>query len=338
MNTLPSPASRILAITAQVQLARALALVVEFGIADRIQTAPRTADELAGTLELHPGALYRLLRMLAAEGIFAEDDGGRFHHTPESMVLTTQADGSIRELVRLPWQDIIWATYLQMPHTLKTGEPAFDKAHGLPFFDFLASHPGINQLFDAAMALISAPEDAKVADAFDFGSVNRITDVGGGQGGLLAAILRRYPRVSAVLFDQAQVLAAPSGLDDGLLARCELAAGDFFQSVPTGSDAYLLKRILHDWDDAQAVTLLGNCRDALAGNSNGRVLVVEAIIKPGNEPDPIKAQDVGMMLLTEGRERTLAEYQALFQAAGLKLRQVYATQPPARVSIMEASL
>jgi hypothetical protein len=334
----PHPASRILAITGQVQLARALALVVEFGIADQIQTAPQTADELADALDLHPRALYRLLRMLAAEGIFAEDDSGRFRQTPESFVLTKQADGSIRELVRLPWQDIIWATYLQMPHTLKTGEPAFERAHGQPFFDFLASDPRINQLFDAAMALISEPEDAKVAEAFDFGSVSRITDVGGGRGGLLAAILRRYPNVKAVLFDQSQVLAAPSGLDDAMLARCELTAGDFFAAVPTGSDVYLLKRIIHDWDDAQAVALLRNCRDALAGNRHGRVLVVEATIKPGNELDPIKAQDVGMMLLTEGRERTLAEYRVLLESAGLRLRQVHTTDPPARVSIMEASL
>lgn len=336
MSDPSNPASKILAITGQVQLARALALVVEFGIADSIQLAPQTADELAQALDLHPGALYRLLRMLAAEGIFSEDDAGRFNQTPQSFVLTKAAEGSIRELVRLPWQDIIWATYLQMPHTIKTGEPAFDRAHGLPFFDFLAANPQTNALFDSAMAMISQPEDARVAQAFDFGRFKCITDVGGGQGGLLAAILRRHPDLRAVLFDQPQVLATPFHLDEDLLSRCELVAGDFFDAVPTGSDLCLLKRIIHDWDDAEAVTLLQRCREALP--ANGRVLVVEAIIKPGNQPDPIKAQDVGMMMLTEGRERTLEEYRTLFEAAGLTLEAVHPTGPPARVSVIEARL
>lgn len=330
-----SPAGRILHITGQVQLARAIALVVETGIADHIEAHPHTPVELAEALNLHAGAVHRLLRMLAAEGIFAEDEHGRFHPTPLSSVLAS-GPASIRDLLRQPWQDIVWATYLQMPHTLKTGEPAFDAAHGMPFFDFLAANPEAGSLFDAAMALISEPEDACVAEAFDFGAYDTVVDVGGGRGGLLAAILRRYSDIQAVLFDQPQVLEEPSFLNDNLLRRCQLVSGDFFAAVPAGANLYLLKRILHDWTDAQVVTLLRNCRDAML--AGGRVLVVEAIIQPGNAPDPIKAQDVGMMLLTHGRERTVAEYSALFEQAGLTLKAVHPTAEPARVAVIEAAV
>ena len=327
-----SPRAKVLGITAQVPLARALALVVELGIAERISQAPKTAAELARELGQHPEALYRLLRMLAAEGIFREDDEGRFDHTGSSRVLTTDAEDSVAPLLSLAWQDIVWATYLEMPHTIATGEPAFDKAHGQAFFDYLSANPEANALFDAAMALISGPEDAAVAQAFDFSRFSKIVDVGGGQGGLLAAILTRHPRLQGVLFDQPQVLAEPRYLTGPLMDRCELIAGDFFHSLPAGADAYVLKRIIHDWDDAAAIQLLRNC--AAAMSSKGRVLIAEAVMKPGNEPDPSKAQDVGMMLLTRGRERTADEYRRLLDAAGLRLIEIH---PAAMtVSLLEA--
>jgi len=323
----PSPRAKILGITAQVQLARALALVVELGIADRIAAGAKTAAELANELDLNANALYRLLRMLAAEQIFTEDEAGGFRHTPFSRVLMVDAEDSVAPLLSLPWQDIVWATYLEMPHTIATGEPAFDKAHGQAFFDYLSAHPQANALFDTAMALISGPEDAAVAQAFDFGQFDKIVDVGGGQGGLLAAILTHHPDVRGVLFDQPQVLAEPRYLTGGLLDRCELVAGDFFQSLPVGADAYVLKRIIHDWDDNAAVKLLRNCATAMG--ANGCLFIAEAVMRPGNEPDPSKAQDVGMMLLTRGQERTADQYQRLLDAAGLQLVDIH----PAAISV-----
>lgn len=336
MDYRQSPRLAILQIIGQLTQTRSLALVVEFGIADRIQATAVTAADLARELDLNPDALYRVLRMLAAQGIFREDDDGRFHATPMSQVLTRDAEDSLASLLRLPWQDLIWTMYLEMPHTLKTGQPAFDRAHGMAFFDYLAAHPEANAQFDAAMALISGPEDACVAEAFDFSRFRRVVDVGGGRGGLLAAILNRHASLEAVLFDQAQVLEAPAYLSDDLRQRVELVPGDFFESVPAGADACLLKRILHDWDDDECVALLTRCREALA--PDGRVLIMEGVMKPGNEPDPNKAQDVGMMLLTRGRERTEAEYADLLVRAGLKLTAVHPVDPPSTVSIIDAEI
>ncbi|MEE8305848.1 MAG: methyltransferase [Gammaproteobacteria bacterium] len=327
-----SPRATILGITSQVPLARALALIVELGIADRIGAGAKTAAELATELHQNEDALYRLLRMLAAEQIFSEDESGRFQHTSLSRVLMTDADDSVASLLSLPWQDIVWATYLEMPHTIATGKPAFDKAHGQAFFDYLSANTQANALFDTVMALISGPEDAAVAQAFDFGSFGRVVDVGGGQGGLLAAIFTHHPGVKGVLFDQSQVLAEPRYLMGELEQRCELVAGDFFESVPSGGDVYVLKRIIHDWDDRDAIKLLSNC--AAAMGATGRLLLAEAVMKPGNEPDPSKAQDVGMMLLTRGRERTADQYRELLDAAGLDLVKIHPAATS--VSVLEA--
>ena len=334
MNYRHSPGLHILKILGQVPLARALAVVAELGVAEHVEDQPATAGELAKALGLNEQALYRLLRMLAAEGIFREDEAGSFHPTELSQVLSRRAEDSVADMLRLPWQDLVWAVYREMPHTLKTGEPAFDQAHGMPFFDYLAAHPEAGAQFDAAMALISGPEEACIAEAYDFGQFGRLVDVGGGQGGLLAAILRRYPSLKAILFDQSQVLETPAHLTGPLRERVELVDGDFFQSIPSGTDACLLKRILHDWNDEECVAILSCCREALG--QDGRVLIMEAVMMPGNEPDPNKAQDVGMMLLTRGRERTRSEYSQLLNQAGLKLTAVHTVSPPATLSIMEA--
>ena len=327
----PSARAEILGITAQVPVARALAVVVEAGIADQLGAGPQTSDELADRLNLKANPLRRLLRMLAARGIFSEDDAGRFHHTDQSRVLMRDVQGTVAPLLRLPWQDIVWKTYLQMPHTISTGEPAFEAAHGAPFFDYLAAHPEANALFDAGMAMISGPEEAAVAAAFDFGQFETVVDVGGGQGGLLAAILTRYPSVRGVLFDQPQVSAESRQLGDTAV-RVEKVSGDFFTALPEGGGAYVLKRILHDWDDSDAVRLLRTCAAAMSKTSP--LLIVETLLKARNEPDPGKDQDVGMMLLTRGRERDLDEYQSLFDRAGLILEGVHPTT--SAISIIEA--
>ncbi len=325
----------MLGITGQVMLARALACVVELGIADRVGREPASAEGLATELSLDADAVYRLMRALSANGIFEEDGEGLFHMTPTSAVLVDGEAGSVRDMLRLPWQDLVWRTWLDMPHTLRTGEPAFDKAHGAAFFDYLAANPEANALFDASMALISEPEDTAVAQAMPVDGTDHVVDLGGGRGGLMAAVLARHERVTGAIFDQPQVLAEPSLIDPGHRSRCKAIAGDFFESIVSGADYYVLKRILHDWDDADADRILACCREA-AGDT-GRLLVVEAIVKPGNAPDPVKTQDLGMMLLTKGRERTEDEYQALFERAGLRLRHVHPTDAPSGVSVLECS-
>ena len=327
----PSARAEILGITAQVPVARALAVVVETGIADQLGPGPQSPEQLAKTLNLKAGPVRRLLRMLSARGIFFEDVEGRFRHTDQSRVLMRDDENTVAALLRLPWQDIVWKTYLEMPHTLLTGEPAFEAAHGASFFDYLAANPDANSLFDAGMAMISGPEDLGVAAAYDFGQFDTVVDVGGGRGGLLFAILERHPAVRGLLFDQPQVLDSSLDLPAGVDGRLEKVAGDFFVALPEGG-AFILKRILHDWDDEEALRLLRTCAGAMSKTS--RLLVAETLLKPPNEPDPGKDQDVGMMLLTRGRERDLDEYQSLFGRAGLELVHVHPTGTA--MSIIEA--
>ena len=330
-NTPAEPAV-IQEILGSVAVARCLHVIADMAIADHVAERPMTVDELAATTGAHAGSLYRILRMLAARGIFAEDVEGRFHLTPAAAVLQSGGPGSVRNRLRLAWQDLIWASYGELPHTVMTGEPAFDRAHGLPLFDYLAANPDANAAFDRAMAQISGPEDAAVARAYDFGVHCLVIDVGGGRGGLLAAVLERYPLVRGVLFEQPQVAAEADLLHGGLLDRSTVETGDFFDSVPAGGDAYVLKRIVHDWDDADAANLLRRCRDAV--RPDGRVLVVEAVIRPGNQPDPHKAQDVGMMVLTRGRERSAAEFRSLFERSGLRLSRIIPVEESSSLSVL----
>ncbi len=324
----------ILEIIGNVLVARSLTIAAELGLADLVQAEPKSVMQLAQATGTHADSLYRLLRMLASYGVFAEDESGLVHSTPMASLMESDQPDSLRDLLRLGWQDISWDTYRQLPHTIRTGEPAFDEAFGATFFDYLAAHPEANASFDAAMEIFAGPENAVIAAAYDFGQFARIVDVGGGTGGLIEAILSAHPGVHGVLFDQPQVVANIAGVKEPTVReRCESAGGDFFESVPKGADAYVMKRILHDWDDQAAIRLLTRCREAM--NSDGRVLVIEAVMRAGNAPDPNKFMDISIMALTCGRERTEAEFQELFLAAGLRCVKILPTELPSTLSIIE---
>jgi hypothetical protein len=296
---------------------RCLSIVAELGVADALADSSLPLDELAARCGADPLSLGRVLRLLAASGAFHEDPPGVFALGPFGDGLRTGVPGSVRDRLRAAWQDLAWSAYGALPAAVRTGRPAFDLAFGMPVFDYFAVHPEHGAAFDRAMARVSAPEEAAIAAAFDFGTGRRIVDVGGGRGGLLRAVLASHTDVNAVLFDRAGVIA---GIDTASFPAGRLAvqAGDFFTAVPSGGDLYLLKRILHDWSDADAIGILRNIRAALSAGGQG-VLVIEAIIGDGNDPDPVKVQDVNMLALTSGRERRLDEFVALFTAAGLRL-------------------
>lgn len=309
-------------------------MMAELGIADLVAETPRTPEELARACGVHADALMRILRFLASHEIFRSDEQGVIRNTPISELLRS-APGSLRDQVRSAWQDVIWDTYRQLPETLRTGAPAFDAAFGQSFFDYLATHPEIGTRFDASMALMSMPENAALAAAYPFQGT--VVDVGGGRGGLLSAILHAHRSVRGVLFEQPAVLQDNAAL---LVARqmerCRLVTGDFFASVPGDGEVYVLKRILHDWADGDAVRILSSCRAAL--QAHARILVIDAVLKPGNEPDPNKMLDVGIMALTRGRERTAEDFQRLFDAAGLRLLRIIPPTAPSTLSIVEGGL
>lgn len=332
-----TPAAFLLELSSQLLLLRCVGVAAELRLADRLESGPLDCDALADAAGVDSRGLYRVLRLLASHEIFAERPDGRFALTARAECLLSERPGSLHPLFCRGWQDISWDAIRALPDALASGEIAFELAHGQPFFDFLAANTASGQAFDGAMALVAAAENPAIAKAWDFSRSARIADVGGGRGGLLAAILAEYPQATGLLFDQAQVLADPGELAAaGLLERCELVSGDFFREVPPGADTYLLKRIIHDWDDDKAVALLKNCRRAMGRES--RLLIVDAVMRPGNAPDPNKATDVSLMVLTEGRERSADEFERLMRAAGLALEAIHGLPGPATLSIVEASV
>jgi O-methyltransferase/methyltransferase family protein len=309
-------------------------VAARLGIADVLAKGPRTVDAIAKHVGAHPPFLGRVLRALASLGVFAETPDGRFRLTPAAATLRTGVPGSLKDFADMMVDDYNWQAWSALHHGVTTGERPFDHVLGKPAFEYLKEHPDKERVFAASMASISARDCPAVARAYDFGTLTRLVDVGGSHGHLLATVLRRFRRLRGVLYDQPQVVAtaAASGHLNGLEERCEIVGGDFFTSVPEGADGYMMKYIIHDWDDARSIRILRNCRDAMA--PDGRVLVIEHEIACRNRPDWAKLLDINMLVIPGGMERTRDEFRALFDAAGLKLRRVVRTKAP--VSVFEA--
>jgi len=304
-------------------ITQGIAVAAELGIADLLAAGSRTAKELAQMTQTHHGALYRILRALGSVGVFSEDGNGRFSLTPLAEMLRTNVANTQRPYAMMMGAEL-HAAWGKLLHSARTGEPGFDKCFGTPFFQYMLEHPGRHSVYDAAMTTIHGAETEPMLDAYDFAGCGTVVDVGGGKGLLLAALLQRHPGVQGILFDLPVVAerGCPSFAALGLDDRCRVEGGDFFRSVPRGADAYLLRHILHDWEDADAVRILQNCREAMI--KDGRILVAEMAIPIGNVPAFAKWLDL-MMLLVGGRERTREEYAALFTAAGLKLNRLIPT-------------
>jgi hypothetical protein len=331
-STSPHPAQLIVDLGFGFILSGALAAVTELGVADRLAQGPKSPGLLAEELGADASSLYRALRLLASVGVFTEDAEGRFGLTPAAELLRAQAPGSLRDAVLMLTQKIFWAPTGELSETIRTGRTPFDRIFGKPFFDYLASDAAAGAIFHRGMSSLSDLENGPIARSYDFSPFQRVVDVGGGHGGFLIEVLQAAPRLRGVLFDHAHVLAESRIAGAGLSARCEHAPGDFFQAVPSGADVYVLKRILHDWSDEVCVSILRNCRSAMA--EGGRVLVIDTVIPPGNAPHGGKVLDVMMMASLPGRERTEAEFRKLFAQAGLRLSRVLPT--PTAMSITEA--
>lgn len=312
-------------------ITQGISVAAELGIADLLAVGPCTATELADKTNAHGESLYRLLRALAGVGVFAQDAQDRFSLTPLSELLRSDAPFSQRAFAIMMGAEFCQA-WGQLLHSVRTGEPGFNKRYGVPFFQYMTDRPDRHRIYDAAMTGVHGGETGPVLDAYDFGAFGTIADIGGGNGTALAHMLERLPGVNGILFDLPAVAdhARPVMAELGLSERCRVEGGDFFTAIPTGADAYVLRHIIHDWQDDEAIAILRHCQEAL--NPGGKVLVVEMVIPPGGEPSFGKWLDV-MMLLVDGRERTQAEYDRLFRAAGLKLDRVIPTASD--VSIVE---
>jgi hypothetical protein len=317
-----SPATQLGRLLSGFRRTQMIYVAAKLGIADQLAAGPRRVDELAGAVAADPPSLYRLLRALASLEIFAETDDGRFGLTPLAELLRTDAPDSLRPFALTYGEPWYWLTYGQLLHSVRTGQTAFERLHGQPFFDFLEQDAEAAAVFNANMTAMTRVEAAAVARTVDFADVRVLVDIGGGHGALVTAILERHPAMRAVLFDRSAVIAgARSHLEQaGLAGRCELVAGDFFAAVPGGGDVYTLKDIIHDWDDERAVSILHRCRDSMPAGA--RLLLIEREIPPGNQPAIGKLVDITMLVMTGGRERNESEYRALLDAAGFAWRQV----------------
>jgi len=312
-------------------LSQGVYVAAELGIADLLAGGPRTARELAAVTGAHADSIYRLLRALASVGVFAQDGRGRFCLTPLAESLRSDVGGSQRAFAIMAGAEFYqtWGTLL---HSVRTGEPGFDAAFGMPFFEYMTQRPERHAIYDAAMTGVHGAETEPMVEAYDFSGCRTVVDVGGGNGLMLAAILKRYPEVRGILFDLPAVAERARPILDaqGLDGRCETVGGDFFSTVPAGADAYVMRHVVHDWHDEEAAAILRNCREAMA--HDGRILVVETVIPRGDEPCFGKWLDL-MMLLVAGRERTEGEFRALFAQAGLRLSRILPTSH--EVSIIE---
>jgi len=312
-------------------------VVAKLGVADALAKGPLTAAVVAKRVGANPQFLHRALRALASVGVFAEGVGGRFRLTPLAQTLRSDRPGSLRHFAMMMVDDYNWEAWGALDHAVCTGECAFEHVKQQPIFAYLQQHPDKERIFSASMASISATENEAIARAYPFSTLKSLVDVGGAHGHLLATILRRHRKLRGVLYDQPQVVAAAkkSGFITvpALRGRCEIAGGSFFDSVPAGADAYIMKYILHDWDDEECLRILRNCRAVMAPES--RVLVVDHVIPAGNAVNWGKLLDINMMAITGGQERTRAQFEALLRRAGLRLNRVVATACP--LSIVEAT-
>jgi C-methyltransferase len=298
-------------------LSRAIHVVAELGIAEHLEEGSVASATLAEKTETNAAALRRLLRFLSAYGVFEESSPDKFRNTSLSSVLRDDHPQSVRATLRRIgtfW----WSAVGELEHSVRTGEAAFQHVHGVPFFHYLRANVDAQRRFDQAMARISDADDAAIASAYDFARFERIVDLGGGRGGLLVQILRRAPRAAGVLFEQPQVLDRATRLDEaGLSDRSKKVAGDFFVSVPEGADCYVIKGVLHDFNDRQCANILSNCRRAANVTS---CLVIANQDLPGivDAPHPNLTMDIQMMTLLGGRERAVSEWSDLFQQSGWK--------------------
>jgi len=313
-----------------------LYVAAKLGVPDLLAQGPRSGTELAAAAGVHEASFVRVLRGLVLHGVLAEEDDGRFALTELGTLLRSDVPRSLRATA-IGRGEMYYEPAAALLRALREGGTPFELVLGEPFFDHLARHPEHEAIFQGSMAGRSEREADDVVAAYDFTPFGRLVDVGGGQGILLSAILRSAPALQGVLLDlPAAIEDARARLgQDGHDGRFECVAGDFFVEVPTGADAYLLSRIIHDWEDEDARRILTMCRRATG--DDGTLLLVEAILPDRVHDAPGAVQmDLLMFMFLGARERTAAEYEQLLAESGFRLTRIAPTRSPAGLSVIEA--
>jgi hypothetical protein len=310
----------------------AISAAAHFGLADHLESGPKTVKELAALTGATERPLYRLLRATASVGVFTEREDGSFAQTPLSEPLRSNAKPCVRNMAMMLTDDWHIRAWEQLPWCIETGKPASYKLHGKGMFDWMEQHPEKTRNFNNAMTDMSQGDAAAIVQSYDFTSFEHIVDVAGGHGTLLAAILDQAPRLRGTLFDLPHVIegAQKARILERFANRSTLEAGSFFEAVPP-ADAYIMKFIIHDWYDPECVKILSHCRKGI--RSGGRLLVVDQVVPAGNEPGVAKLMDLEMLVLPGGMERTEKEFRELFAASGFRLERIIPT--PALQCVIE---
>lgn len=329
------PDARLFQLIAGKWVAMALSATAKLRIADELDAGPLSADELAARKRVDADALNRVLRALTSVGVFATVADGRYRLTELGELLRTGVPGSLRAVADYCGAEWSWRSWGDLPETVRTGATAIDRVFGTPVFDYLRDHPEEAAVFNEGMTGFSTAAAPLVAGGYNWGQFDTIVDVGGGHGALLLAILKAHTGPKGVVFDAQPVAEGATGAIEraGLASVCRAEGGDFFQQVPA-ADCYVSKNVIHDWADGPATTILRNCRAAAAPNA--KLVLVELVVPPGDEPHPAKLLDLEMLLLTGGRERTEAEYATLLAGAGWKLDEVIPTRSPFSLLVANA--
>lgn len=311
-------------------LARSLHVVANLGVADALDETPQTARALAASVNAHPEALHRVLRLLSAHGVF-QVEGETIGHSPASRLLRTDHPQSMRAFAQMFGLPVMWTTVEALEDSVRTGRPAESRAFPEGFWDYLAQRPDEGRVFNSAMVAKAHSAIAGILASYDFSGFSTIADIGGGNGHLLRGILEVVPRSSGILFDLPHVIEQSGSIASD---RLTLMAGDFFHDPLPGSDAYLLMEIIHDWGDEEAVAILQAVRQAAPRSAT--LLVVEAIVPDDPGPDWTKMLDIHMLALFGGRQRSLPEYEALLTQSGFQFKREIDTG--AGISILEAEI
>jgi hypothetical protein len=326
-NAVPPPIA-MLQLISGFWISRGIYITAKLGLADLLKEGPKTADDLAAVTATHAPSLFRVLRALASVGILTHDDQNRFGDTPLLQTLRSDVPGSLRAFAMTELGEEHYPAWGELLHSVKTGEIAFDHAFGTDVWKFFAQHPDNGRIFNDAMSGVTAQANEALHAAYDFAGINTLVDIGGGHGSLITSILRRNPDMRGILFDSPQVIDGAQSVigSSDVAGRCEPVGGNFFESVPAGADAHIMKWIVHDWNDDQSVAIMKNCHRALA--EGGKLILVEAVVPAGNEPHFSKFIDLNMLVMTGGRERTEAEFRDLYERAGFRLTRIVPTESP----------
>jgi O-methyltransferase domain/Dimerisation domain len=330
-----NPAQQVMQVATGYMASSCLYAAITLNVADHLASGPKTVVELAKASGANEDALYRVLRLLASLGIFEEVAPKKFAQSPASDLLRKNVPGSLRGMAVFLPDPIHYRIYGNIMHSLSTGKPAADDTLGMPVFQYLEKDQAYSQVFNDAMTALSAPVAEAAVEAYDFSGIGTLVDVAGGHGEVLMSILKANPNVRGILADLGHVVegAKPRIASAGLSGRMQAVACDFFKSVPENGDAYIMKHIIHDWDDERASIILKNIATAM-GAKKGRVILLESVIAAGGAPDLGKFIDIEMVLFPGGRERTADEFKGLFERSGFHLTKVVPTKSP--LSVVEA--